>query len=330
MPRAIVMRTPGPADVLHLEDVEVGDPGPGQVRIRQTAVGVNFHDIYVRSGLYTTLPLPGIPGVEAAGVVDALGDGVAGLAVGDRVGYITDGYGAYTGARLLDAALAMRLPDSLGDVAAASVLIKGITVEVLLRRVHAVKPGDWILVQAAAGGVGQLLVRWASSIGATVIGTVGSEAKAEIARSAGAAHTILYRDQDVASEVQRITDGRGVDVVYDSVGGDTFDGSLGSLAMLGHLVNFGQSSGPVPPFAVARLSPRSASLTRPMVFHYLADPALRAEMAASLFAALADGTVTAEPARTFPLAEAAAAHAAMESRAVAGAIVLVPDDIDRM
>lgn len=328
MPRAIVLRTPGPADVLRLEDVTVAQPGPGELRLRQTAVGINFHDVYVRSGLYQTLPLPGIPGIEGVGIVEALGEGVTSVAVGDRVGYISPQYGAYAGVRLLPAVQAIPLPASLSDAQAASILLKGLTAEMLLRRVHRVEAGQVLLVHAAAGGVGRLLCQWGVALGATVIGTVGSQAKAEIARAAGAAHTILYRGADVAAEVRSLTGGRGVDVAYDSVGADTFDASLDTLATFGHLVNFGQSSGPVPPFAVARLSPKSASITRPLVFHYLADPTRRAEMAANLFDVLAAGVVTPEVARTLPLADAGAAHALLESRDVAGPIVLLPEDAD--
>ena len=328
MPRAIILRAPGAADVLRIEAVTVADPGAGEIRLRQLAIGVNFHDVYVRSGLYQTLPLPGIPGIEGVGVVEAVGPDVTNVAVGDRVGYISPQYGAYAGVRLLPAAQALPLPSSLSDAAAASVLLKGLTAEMLLRRVHRVEAGQAVLVHAAAGGVGRLLCQWGAALGATVIGTVGSEAKAAVALAAGASHAILYRDQDVAAEVRRLTGGRGVDVAYDSVGATTFDGSLDSLATFGHLVNFGQSSGPVPPFAVARLSPKSASLTRPLIFHYLADAARRAEMAAALFAVLESGAVTAEVARTFPLSDTAGAHALLESRDLAGPIVLLPEPAD--
>jgi NADPH2:quinone reductase len=328
MPTAIVLRAHGPAAELRPESIEVGDPGPGEVRIRQTAVGVNYHDVYVRSGLYQTLELPGIPGIEAVGVVEAIGPGVHGLEVGERIGAITPRYGAYAAARLLPADLAIRLPETLDDIAAASFLLKGLTAEMLLRRVHRVEPGETVLIHAAAGGVGRLLVQWARALGATVIGTAGSEAKAAIATAAGAHHVIRYREQDVAAEVARLTDGRGVDVAYDSVGADTFEGSLDSLAMLGHLVAFGQSSGPAAPLPMARLAARSLTVTRPIVFHFLADPAARAEMARTAFAALADGTLSVETGRVLPLREAAAAHALLESRTVAGPIVLVPDATD--
>lgn len=324
MAEAIVLREHGGPEVLRLEPVEVGPPGPGALRLRQTAVGVNFHDVYVRSGLYRTLALPGIPGIEAAGVVEAVGPGVGGFAPGDRVGYITSAYGAYASERLLPAELALRLPEGLDDRLAATVLLKGLTAEMLVHRVRRVRPGEWLLVHAAAGGVGQLLCRWASRLGARVIGTAGGPEKAEVARDAGCEEVILYREEDFAERVREITGGRGVDAVYDSVGRDTFEGSLRCLAPLGHLVNFGQSSGPVPPFEVSRLAARSNGLFRPVVFHYAAGRAALDAMAASLFEALADGVLRPEPGRAFPLAEAAAAHSELESRRTAGPLVLVP------
>jgi NADPH2:quinone reductase len=270
MAEAIVLHERVGPEVLKAESVEVGVSGPGELRVRQTAVGVNFHDVYVRSGLYRTLPLPGIPGIEAAGIVEEVGDGVSGFAVGDRIAYVTSRYGAYASERLLPADLAVRLPLGIAEDLAATVLLKGLTAEMLLRQVHRVQPGDHILVQAAAGGVGRLLCQWAAHLGATVIGTVGSEEKAELARNAGCQHVILYRRENFVERVREITDGRGVDVVYDSVGKDTFQGSLESLATFGHLVNFGQSSGSVEPFEVSRLSKGSNSLSRPVVFHYVA------------------------------------------------------------
>lgn len=306
----------------------MGDPGPGEVRLRQTAIGVNYHDVYVRSGLYRTLELPGVPGIEAVGVVEAIGPGVTGVEVGERIGAITPGYGAYASTRLLPADLAIRLPDSLDDVAAASFLLKGLTAEMLLRRIHRVAPGETVLIHAAAGGVGRLLVQWARALGANVIGTAGSEVKAAVAAAAGAHHVIRYREEDVATEVRRITDGRGVDVAYDSVGADTFDGSLDALAVFGHLVAFGQSSGPPAPLPMTRLATRSLTVSRPIVFHHLADPTVRAAMARAAFAALEDGTLSVETGRVLPLRAAAAAHELLESRTVAGPIVLVPDPAD--
>lgn len=324
MAEAIMLREHGGPERLRLETVEVGRPGPGELRLRQTAVGVNFHDVYVRGGLYRTLALPGIPGIEAAGVVEEVGPGVGGFAPGDRVGYIASTYGAYASERVLPADLALRLPEGLDDRLAATVLLKGLTAEMLVHRVRRVRPGEWLLVHAAAGGVGQLLCRWASHLGARVIGTAGSPEKADLARQAGCEEVILYREQDFVERVREITGGRGVDAVYDSVGRDTFEGSLACLAPCGHLVNFGQSSGPVPPFEVSRLAARSTTLSRPILFHYTAGREALDDMAAALFEALADGVLRPEPGHTFPLADAAAAHAALESRRAPGPLVLLP------
>lgn len=322
-----MLRAYGGPEVLRAEPVEVPAPGPGELRIRQTAVGVNFHDCYVRSGLYRTLPLPGVPGIEAAGVVEAVGPGVTGFAVGERIGYVTGAYGAYASHRVLPAAVALRLPAGMDERLAASVLLKGLTAEMLLRQVHRVEAGQTILVHAAAGGVGRILCQWAVHLGATVIGTAGSAAKAEVARAAGCAHVVLYREQDFVAEVARITGGRGVDAVYDSVGQDTFDGSLECLAPRGHLVNFGQASGPVPPFQVQRLAAKSNSLTRPILFHYIAGRAALEAMATALFAVLESGAVGAEPGASLPLAEAARAHHLLESRQAEAPLVLLPQEL---
>lgn len=321
-----MLREHGGPEVLRAEPVAVPAPGPGELRVRQTAVGVNFHDCYVRSGLYRTLELPGVPGIEAAGVIEALGPGVTGFAVGERIGYVTGGYGAYASHRVLPAAIALRLPEGMDDRLAAGVLLKGLTAEMLLRQVHRVEAGQTILVHAAAGGVGRILCQWATHLGATVIGTAGSAAKAEVARASGCAHVVLYREQDVVAEVRRLTGGRGVDAAYDSVGRDTFDGSLDCLAPRGHLVNFGQASGPVAPFQVQRLAAKSNSLTRPILFHYLADRAALERMAAALFAVLDSGAVRVQPGAALPLAEAARAHHLLESRQAEAPLVLLPQE----
>ncbi|HWT08223.1 MAG TPA: quinone oxidoreductase [Roseomonas sp.] len=326
MAQAIMLREHGGPEVLRAEAIDVPAPGPGELLLRQTAIGVNFHDCYVRSGLYRTLPLPGVPGIEAAGVVEAIGPDVTGFAPGDRVGYVTGGYGAYASHRVLPASIALRLPDGMPDRLAASVLLKGLTAEMLLRQVHRVQPGQTILVHAAAGGVGRLLCQWAKHLGATVIGTAGSAAKAEVARAAGCAHVVLYREQDFVAEVKRITGGRGVDAAYDSVGQDTFDGSLECLAMRGHLVNFGQASGPVPPFQVQRLAAKSNSLTRPILFHYIGERTALEAMAAALFDVLATGAVRAEAGAALPLVEAARAHEVLESRQAEAPLILLPQE----
>jgi NADPH2:quinone reductase len=324
MATAIVLRSHGGPEMLTSERVEVGRPGRGELRVRQTAVGVNFHDCYVRSGLYQTLALPGIPGIEAAGVIEEIGAGVAGFAVGDRIAYVTGQYGAYASERLMPAAIALRLPEGVSEAVAATVLLKGLTTEMLTREVHPLKAGDVVLVHAAAGGVGRLLCRRARQLGATVIGTVGSAAKAEIARASGCAHVILYRQEDFVARVKEITGGRGVDVAYDSVGRDTFDGSLESLAPRGHLVNFGQASGSIAPFEVSRLAARSTSVSRPILFHYIVERDALQRLAAPVFAAVLTGLFPAEPGRAFPLADAAAAHRALEERQADGPLVLMP------
>ncbi len=324
MAKAIVLTEHGGPEKLTLKDVAVGKPGAGELRLRQTAIGVNFHDCYVRSGLYKTLQLPGIPGIEGAGIVEEVGTDVTAFAAGDRVGYVTTGYGGYTSERLLPAHLALKLSPGMSEETAAAVLLKGLTVSMLVNHVHAVQPGDFILVQAAAGGVGQLLCQWARHLGATVIGTVGSADKAEIAKHNGCHHTILYRNDDFVARVKDITGGKGVDAAYDSVGKETLMGSLACLTVRGHLVNFGQSSGPVAPFAVSALSTGSNSVTRPMMFHYMRDRQELDALAKPLFDVLASGVVKAGTPRRFPLAEAAAAHAALEARQTTGSVILSP------
>ena len=324
MAQAIVIHQPGGPGVLRPQTITVGKPGPNELRIRQTAIGVNFHDVYVRSGLYQTLALPGIPGIEAVGIVEETGSQVNNFTVGDRIGYITRSYGVYASERLLPADLAIRLPDSISDDLAATLLLKGLTAEMLVKQVHPVKPGERVLVHAAAGGVGRLLCQWASHLGATVIGTVGNAQKAELARQAGCAHTILYREENVVEQVLDITNGKGVNVAYDSVGKDTFQGSLDSLAICGHLVNFGQSSGSVAPFEVSALFAKSNSLTRPSVFHYTRERHMLDSMSHNLFNALEQGAIKAEPGMAFALVDAARAHEMLESRERTGALLLKP------
>lgn len=324
MADVIMLRETGGPDVLRLESVRLPAPGPAEIRINQTAIGVNFHDTYVRTGMYRTLTLPGIPGVEAVGVVESVGAEVGDVKVGDRIGYVTNRYGGYANERNIAADRVIRLPAWLGDRDAAAVLTKGLTVCMLINKVRALRRGETCLVHAAAGGVGRLLCQWASHVGADVIGTVGSREKAEIARRNGCQHAILYREENFPARVREITGGRGADVVYDSVGRDTFSGSLESLAMRGHLVNFGQSSGQVEPFSVSRLVEKSNTLSRPILFHYIEAPAERREMADQLFAVLHSGVLKPEVAAEFPLRDAAAAHRLLESRATSGSIILVP------
>jgi len=324
MADVIMLRETGGPEVLRLESVNLPAPGPAEIRMRQAAVGVNFHDTYVRTGMYKTLALPGIPGVEAVGVVELVGAEVRDIKAGDRVGYVTNRYGGYADARNIAADRVIRLPAGLNDRDAAAVLTKGLTVWMLINKVRLLRRGEMCLVHAAAGGVGRLLCQWASHVGAEVIGTVGSREKAEIARRNGCKHVIQYREEKFPARIREITGGRGVDVVYDSVGRDTFLGSLESLAMRGHLVNFGQSSGHVEPISVSRLVEKSNTLSRPILFHYIESPAERQEMADELFAALRGGVLRVEIGAEFPLREAAAAHRALESRTVSGSIILVP------
>jgi NADPH:quinone reductase len=322
MPEAIILREAGGPDALRMEQVEVRAPEPGEVRLRQRAIGVNFHDCYVRSGLYRTLKLPGIPGLEASGTVEEVGGGVEGFKPGDRVAYFTSAYGGYASERLIDARHLVKVPASISDQVAAAIMVKGLTAQVLVQQVHRIGPGMTVLVHAAAGGVGQLLCQWASHLGARVIGTAGSKEKAAIARRAGCEAVILYREEDLVARVRELTEGRGVDVAYDSVGKDTFYGSMDCLAELGHLVNFGQSSGPVEPMPIAMLSKGSYSVTRPMLFHYARGRARLDAMAAALFHAIAAGVLKVEQPLLLPLGEAAEAHRALEGRQTSGAVVL--------
>lgn len=323
MSAAIMIDTYGGPEMLRLRDVPIAPTEAGQLRIRHTAIGVNYHDIYVRSGHYRRFPLPLIPGLEAAGIVEEVGEDVTGFAPGDRIAYLDTGYGAYAAERVLSAALALKLPDSISNDLAATVLLKGLTAAILVLRVHPVQPGDLVLVHAAAGGVGRMLVQWAAHLGARVIGTVGSPAKAASATAAGCRDVILYNETDFAERVLDLTNGRGVDVVYDAVGRDTFDGSLASLAMLGHLVNYGQASGAIERFDIARLAPKSATISRPAYAHYVdTRPALEA-MAGTLWGAIADGILDVKEGTAYPLSEASQAHDALERR-VAGPLILKP------
>jgi len=322
--KAIVLREIGGPEVLRFESVTVGEPGPNEVRLRQTAINVNFHDTYVRTGLYKTLSLPGIPGLDAVGVVEALGSEVKHLRLGDRVAYITRAYGAYAQERLIAAEGVLPVPDDIDDRTAAATLLRGLTVWMLLKKVHALRGGDVYLVHAAAGGVGRLLCQWATHLGAHVIGTAGNEKKAALALQSGCQEVILYRQENFAERVRALTKGRGVDAVFDSVGRDTFSGSLECLAVRGHLVNFGQSSGSVEPFAVSRLAEKSNTLSRPLLFHYIEDATERHEMADRVFEALRAGVIAADIGAQFPLREAAQAHRALELRSTSGSTILIP------
>jgi NADPH2:quinone reductase len=321
--RAIQFTQTGGPEVLHVVDIPEPQPRPGQVRVRHEAVGVNFIDTYHRSGLYP-VKLPCTLGGEAAGVVDAVGEGVTGLKVGDRVAY-SGGFGAYAEKNVIPADRAVKVPDGVDTRTAAASLLKGMTVEFLLRRCHAVRPGETILVHAAAGGVGQIMTQWAKAIGAVVIATVGSQDKAARVRALGADHVILYREQDVAEEVRRITEGKGVPVAYDSVGKDTFEGTLKSLARRGLFVSFGNASGPPDPVPPGRLAQGgSLYLTRPTLFDYIATREELETSAGALFEMIGSGQVKIEIGQTFALDQARAAHEALEGRRTVGASLLVP------
>lgn len=325
MPKAVKIHTHGGPEVLTYGDHDPGEPGSGQVLVRHTAVGLNFIDVYFRTGLY---PPPGglplIPGGEAAGVVVRTGEGVDWLKPGDRVAYV-DRVGAYAEERVIAGERLVKIPDSVSDEQAAASMLKGMTAHYLLHRTFKVKPGDTILGHAAAGGVGLILGQWAKHIGATVIGTAGSPEKVELAKAHGYDHVINYRESDFVPAVDEITGGRKCDVVYDSVGNDTFPGSLDCLRPLGMFVSFGQSSGPIPPFNLALLSQKgSLFATRPTLFAYIARREDLEASAQALFEAIASGVVKIEINQRYALKDAAKAHADLEARKTTGASVLIP------
>jgi NADPH2:quinone reductase len=315
----------GGPEVLRFEQVDVGEPGPGQVRLRQTAVGLNFIDVYFRTGLYPPPHLPFTPGLEAAGVVEKVGEGVSEVGVGDRVAYAAPPIGAYAEARLMQAHRLVKLPDAISDQQAAAMMLKGMTAQYLLRSTFPVKAGQTILFHAAAGGVGLIACQWARHLGARVIGTVGSEAKAEIARAHGCEFPIRYDREDVVARVREITEGKGVPVVYDSVGKSTFEQSLDCLAPRGMLVAFGQSSGNIPPLNLGILSQKgSLYVTRPTLMTYTAARDDLLATARELFDVVQSGAVRIEINQTFALRDAADAHRALEGRQTTGSTVLLP------
>jgi NADPH:quinone reductase len=325
MTRAIRIHETGGPEVLRWEDVEVGQPGAGQVRLVQSAVGLNYIDVYHRTGLYPLPELPVTIGLEAAGTVEAVGPGVSELSPGDRVAYASPPLGAYAEARLMPADRVVKLPDGISDHQAAGMMLQGMTVHYLIRRTYRVKPGDSMLFHAAAGGVGLIACQWLKHLGATVIGTVGSEEKAALARAHGCDHTILYKTESVSERVRELTAGAGVPVVYDSVGKDTFEASLDSLAPLGMLVAFGNASGPLPPFEPSILAAKgSLFFTRPTLMTYTAKREDLVAAAEELFSVVASGAVKIEVNQTYPLAEAAQAHRDLEARKTTGSTVLLP------
>jgi NADPH2:quinone reductase len=323
MSMAIRMHATGGPDVLRWEHVPKPEPGPGELLIRHEAIGLNYIDIYFRTGLYKLPHLPAVIGQEGAGVIEAVGSDVTGFAVGDRITY-AGSLGAYTTHRVIHAVSVIKLPAGIDSRVAAAITLQGLTAHYLLFRTYKVKPGDRILVHAAAGGVGLLLCQWASHLGVTVIGVTSTEEKAELARHHGATHTIIGH-QTLAADVKRLTGGDMVPVVYDSIGRDTFNASLDCLAPLGLMVSYGNASGPVPPVELSLLSAKgSLFLTRPSLATYSAKPEIRDQMAADLFAAIKDGILTPQINQTFPLERAADAHTALEARRTTGQTVLVP------
>lgn len=316
----------GGPEVLSAVEVPLAAPGKGEIQIRQAAIGFNYIDIYHRRGVFgPKLSLPAIPGVEGVGEVIALGAEVAGFAVGDRVAYVGGPPGGYATHRNLPAARALHLPDDLDSGLVAASLFKGLTAEYLTHRCVSLESGDTVLLHAAAGGVGTLVSQWLKSLGVTVIGTVGSEEKARHARARGCEHVVIYTRDDFRDEVRRLTDGKGARVVYDSVGADTFERSLDCLQPRGTLVSFGESSGPVDPLRVGTLGAKgSLFLTRPSIAHYTADRGEFTAAADRLFSAIRDGVLIVEEPRSYPLADAAQAHADVEARKTMGAVVLLP------
>jgi NADPH2:quinone reductase len=323
--KAIQIDRFGDSDVMHLAEVAIGDPGPGEVRVRHHACGINFIDIYHRSGLYPN-QLPLVLGTEGAGVVEAVGAGVTHLAVGDRVAYAARTPGSYAEARVLPAMPVVKLPDAIDFDAGAAMMLKGLTVQYLLRRTRVeLGAGDMILWHAAAGGVGLIACQWARALGLRLIGTAGSDEKCKLAEENGAAYTINYRREDVVARVKELTGGKGVNVVYDPVGKDTWERSLDCLAPLGLLVSFGNSSGPVPPINLGILSLKgSLYVQRPTLGSYLSNREAAQQMTEELFQMVQSGKVKVPVERRYPLAEAARAHRDLESRTTTGAGVLIP------
>ncbi len=318
---AIIEAAGGP-EQFKIVDIDVGEPGPGQIRIRHHAVGLNFIDVYQRTGLYP-LDLPHALGMEAAGVVEAVGEGVTHLKVGDRAAYAAAPPGAYTEARVMNAAQVCPLPDAISFEEGAAMMLKGLTTHYLFRRTTPISEGDTVLFHAAAGGVGLIASQWAKSDGITLIGTAGTDEKCALALEHGATHCINYRTEDWAAKVQELTGGVGVDVVMDAVGADTFDGSLDSLKPLGMMISFGNASGPVPPFSVGILGPKgSLKITRPTLFTHIADHATCQTMARELFEKVTSGAVSIRIDQRFALEDVAEAHRALEARKTTGSTVL--------
>lgn len=327
MPKAIQIAAYGGPEQMRLAEVEVGDPGPGQIRIRHQACGLNFIDVYQRTGLYAN-PLPLTMGMEAAGIVEAVGPGVAHLKPGDRAAYASNPPGSYSEVRVMPATTVVRLPDGIGFETGAAMMLKGLTAQYLLKKVRPVEglqPGDHVLFHAAAGGVGLIACQWARALGLQLIATAGGEAKCKLALEHGAAHAIDYRRENFVDRVREITGGRGVKVVYDSVGKDTWDGSLDCLRPFGLMASFGNASGPVPPFAPGLLAAKgSLYVTRQTLFTHIATREATQAMADELFEVVLSGQVKIRIEQRFALAQAADAHRALEARSTTGSTILLP------
>jgi NADPH2:quinone reductase len=325
--QAIRIQQFGGPERLEVAEVAVGDPGPGEVRIRHEACGLNFIDVYQRTGLYTN-PLPLVLGMEGAGVIEAVGDGVTHLTVGDRAAYASNPPGAYSQARVMPAKCVVRLPDEIAFDTAAAMMLKGLTAQYLLKRTlpqGGLQAGDFVLFHAAAGGVGLIACQWARALGLQLIGTAGSAEKCQLALEHGAAFAINYRDEDFAARVKQITGGQGVKVVYDSIGKDTFERSLDCLRPFGLMASFGNASGPVPPFAIGTLGPKgSLYLTRQTLFTHIATRETTQQMADELFAVVKSGAVKIRIDQRYPLSEVAEAHRNLEARKTTGSSVLMP------
>jgi NADPH2:quinone reductase len=318
------MHANGGPEVMVLEDVDIGEPGPGEARVRHTAIGVNYIDTYHRSGLYP-LPMPAGIGQEGAGVVEAVGQGVTWVRKGDRVAYSGGPVGAYATERVMPADRLVKIPEGIDDVTAATLMLKGLTVQYLFRQTYVLKSGETILFHAAAGGVGLIACQWARALGVTMIGTVGSDDKAKLAKQNGCTHTIVYTREDFVARTRELTGGKGVPVVYDSIGKDTFPQSLDCLSPRGLFVSYGAASGPIAAFNIGILAQKgSLYVTRPTLFTYAAKRENLVAMADEMFKQVLEGKIKSEARQNFPLREAAAAHRALESRATTGATVLLP------
>ncbi|XP_075484780.1 uncharacterized protein LOC142524624 [Primulina tabacum] len=325
MVKAIRVHELGGPEVLKWEDVEIGEPKNGEIKVKNKAIGVNFIDVYFRKGVYKASTLPFTPGMEGVGVVTAVGPGLTGRKVGDLVAYAGNPMGSYAEEQILPADKVVPVPPSIDPTTAAAIMLKGMTAQFLVRRCFKVELGHTVLVHAAAGGVGSLLCQWANACGATVIGAVSTKEKAAQAKEDGCHHTIVYKDEDFVTRIQEITSGKGVEVVYDSVGKDTFEGSLACLKFAGYMVSFGQASGAPDPVPLSALAAKSLFLTRPTLMHYNVTRDQLLEAAGEVFANVVSGVLRVRINHTYPLSQAAQAHSDLESRKTTGSVVLVPD-----